>query len=261
MMNIDKNICMCLTTGRSGTNLLEELLSLAEDTCSLHEPTPYFSDHIEQVRQDPSVAVSFIRDEKLPFIQSVKENNYAETSHLFGKGFFEAFVELQIPFRLMILNRPPREVAKSLWRVGAIPARTDKGLKSLYHPDEQGVLQVENWSKLSNYQLCYWYCLEVERRKNIYRKICQDRNIPVAEISLEDLRDWEKFKDFTKSLGLTISEDVRAAFDRITSVKVNRKGKYFSKVPLIPLSIQEYQLWKKINDADLASEVEERYAA
>ena len=114
---IDKNIIMCLTTGRSGTNLLEKLLALAEDTHALHEPEPGFQHVLENVRHDPSSAVNFVRNRKLPAILAYPETNYAETSHLFGKGFFEAFVDLNIPFRLIILNRDPREVSKRLLRI------------------------------------------------------------------------------------------------------------------------------------------------
>ena len=75
MLQIDKNISMCLTTGRSGTNLLEELLSLADDTCALHEPAPYFSDHIVKVRDSEKHALYFVKNEKLPAILNIPEKN------------------------------------------------------------------------------------------------------------------------------------------------------------------------------------------
>ena len=260
MQKINKNIVMCLTTGRSGTNLLEELLALANDTCSMHEPAPYFSDHVKAVRDNPKAAIDFVKNEKIPAIEQIAESNYVETSHLFGKGFFEAFIELDIPFRLIILHRPPREVAKSMWRIGSIPARTEKGLISMYHPDSDDVLQVDNWQKLSNYQLCYWYCLEVERRKPMYKEICAQHNIPVAEISLTGVQDWESFKSFAGQLGLEIPESAREDYERLTATKVNRKAKYFSNIPLVPLSIQEKRLWKKIDNEKLRQEINQRYA-
>src|SRR5262249_18366644 len=110
---IGKNIIMCLTTGRSGTNLLEKLLALANDICAVHEPEPAFQHVLDDVRRDPLAAIAFVRDRKLPDILTRPGSHYAETSHLFGKGFFEAFVALSIPFRLVILNREPRNVAKS----------------------------------------------------------------------------------------------------------------------------------------------------
>lgn len=259
MTKIDKNIIMCLTTGRSGTNLLEKLLGLAEDTCSLHEPAPYFSDHVMQVRENPDHAIDFVRDEKLPAILAVPENNYAESSHLFGKGFFEAFIKLDIPFKLIILNRGPRTVAKSFWRIGTIPGRTEKGIISTYHPDEAGVLKLKNWQKLSNYQLCYWYALEVERRKAKYAEVCQTHNIPVVETSISQLKNWEKFKSFTAELGLSLPKDASAEHANITAKKVNRKRKYFGKLSFVPLSWQEHQVWKMIDRPDLAKQIKQRY--
>ncbi len=256
-----KNIVMCLTTGRSGTNLLQALLALASDTCALHEPEPAFHHVLEEVRLNPAAATAFVAGRKLPDILTRPGANYVETSHLFGKGFFEAFLELSIPFKLIVLDRPPREVAKSLWRIKTVPARTRLGRGFLLHPAQEGVLRIENWRRLSDYQLCFWYCLEVERRKTLCLCECARRNIPAAEISLEKLKDWESFRALCAACDLELPEGARARHAEISVRRVNPKSQFWPKIPLRPYARQEEGVWRALGaeGAALRKDVEQRY--
>jgi hypothetical protein len=263
LQRTDKNIIMCLTTGRSGTNLLEQLLALADDTCALHEPEPAFQQVLDEVRRDPNAAIAFVRDRKLPDILSRPGAHYAETSHVFGKGFFEAFVALGIPFRLVILNREPRQVAKSLWQLKTVPARTKRGLLFLLDPRQEGVVKLPGWEAMSDYELCYWYCLEMERRKSAYAAECRRRGIPVVEIALEQLKRWECFHKLCSELGLSLPAEARTRHAEITAHKVNRKPWRWPRFTLVPFGRQERKVWKALgNDAAaLRSAIEKRYGA
>jgi len=258
---IEKNIIMCLTTGRSGTNLLQELLALAQDICSEHEPAPRFHDVLAEVRHDPMAAISFVRDIKLPDIMARPGANYAETSCLFGKGFFEAFVALGIPFRLIVLNRHPRQVAKSYWRLKAVPARTARGDASLLRPDQPGVIPMPGWQRMSDYQLCFWYCLEIERRKAAYKQECKRIGIPVFETSIEELRDWTRFKSLCEELGLCLAGGVAEEHRNIMAVKVNHIGKSLPRFKFSPFAWEEERVWKALGEQGrvLRAEVETRY--
>lgn len=260
---VRKNIIMCLTTGRSGTNLLQKLLALTDDTCALHEPEPAFQSALADVSRDPEAAVFFVRNRKLPYILSRTEKNYAETSHVFGKGFFEAFITLEIPFRLIILDREPREVAKSHWRTRIVPRRTRLGREFLLDPAQRDVLSPKRWQLMTNYQLCYWYCLEVERRKTLYMKECRERGIPVVEISLDQLKDWNRFQQLCMTCGLTLPDSAKTAYDGIVADKVNAKSEHLEKSPLIPFAWQEKKVWKALGKEGkaLRAEVEARYHA
>jgi hypothetical protein len=260
---IDKNIIMCLTTGRSGTNLLQKLLALTDDTCALHEPEPAFQSVLADVSRDPGVALFFVRDRKLPYILSRAEKNYAETSHVFGKGFFEAFIALKIPFRLIILNREPREVAKSLWRTKIIPRRTKLGREFLFDPAQRDVFSPKRWHMMTNYQLCYWYCLEVERRKTLSMKECRKRGIPTVEISLEQLKDWNCFQRLCTACGLALPDTAKTSYNEIVADKVNPKSEHPEKLPLIPFAWQEKKVWQALGQEGkvLHAEVEARYNA
>jgi hypothetical protein len=256
-----KNIIMCLTTGRSGTNLLERLLALAEDICSKHEPEPAFQRVLDEVSNNPAAAISFVRDIKLPDILARPGSHYAETSHLFGKGFFEAFIALGIPFRLIVLNRDPRQVAKSLWRIRTVPGRTKSGKEFLLHPDQPGVMALPGWQRMSDYQLCFWYCLEVERRKSAYTEECTRRGIPVFATSIEELKDWMRFEAFCKNLGLSLRDGTSEEHHKIVAVKHNRKARHWPRFTLSPFAWQEKLVWKALGQEGsvLRAEIEARY--
>ena len=260
----NKNIILCLTTGRSGTTLLTRLLSLAADICSLHEPEPSFNGVILQlVRSNPDAAVDFVRDHKLPDILARPGHNYAETSHAFGEGFFEAFVSLRIPFRLVILNRDPHLVAKSFWRLNSIPARTTAALRWMLHPEQPGVLHLPQWKRMSDYQLCYWYCLEMERRKSSYAAVCRKSGIPVVEVAIEQLKDWTFFLTMCGELGLTIPTEARTKHAEITARKVHHMSQYWPKLSFVPLRWQEEKVWEALGKEgeELRPIIEARYGA
>ncbi|MCZ6680586.1 MAG: sulfotransferase domain-containing protein, partial [Candidatus Poribacteria bacterium] len=112
-----KNIVMVISPGRCGTEFLQKLLALVPDVFAAHEQEPNFETVLSRLRRNPWLAIEFCRESKLPFIASCSERNYVETSHLFGKGFFEAFLNLGLSFKLIFLHRNPRDVALSHLRV------------------------------------------------------------------------------------------------------------------------------------------------
>jgi len=260
---VNKTTFMCVTAGRSGTTLLAKLLALAEDICAVHEPEPAYHSVLSEVRQNPETAVSFVRDVKLPYILSRPERNYAETSFVFCEGFFEAFIVLDIPFRIIVLDRNPSDVAVSLWRIHAIPHRTADGREWLLDPVQRDVMQMPGWETMSDYQLCYWYCLEIERRKGLYIQQCRARNIPVAEVSLQQLLHWETFQELCEMCDLALPEAAKSAHHALVSRKVNTKDKFPMKVPKVPFAVQEQEVWDALGreTATLRSEISTRYRA
>ena len=95
----------------------------------------------------------------------------------------------------------------------------------------------------------------------MYTKVCVQNSINVCEISLNDLRDWKKFQSFISCMGLHVSADKKPLYDKITATKVNKKAKYFQKIPLWPLSWQEEGGWKALGGKGhaLKLNVEKRY--
>lgn len=182
-----KRTIFCLTSGRSGTAYLAHILQVAKDTLVFHEPEPAFQNVMRTAQTQPAVAATFVRDEKLPFIRSLTANIYVELSHLFAKGFVEHFVNEGLVPDVFILTRPWREVAASMYSLDTIPGRSDRALRYYLSPGDPTVRSPSNWEQLSDYQLCYWYCLETERRQNLYSQLLQGLGAATLKISLKEL--------------------------------------------------------------------------
>jgi hypothetical protein len=184
---INKRIVFTVTTGRSGTGYLASQLAYLPNIDCFHEPVPVFAEVMREAQRRPEAAHEFIAQKKLPFIASQKSLFYIETSHLFCKGFFEPLLALNVHPSLIFLKREHRQVALSLYRLDTIPVRTKKGEKYLLNPNDPGVLPIKNWHTLSDYQLCYWYCLEIERRSKEYFQTARDKNLCTVSITFDCL--------------------------------------------------------------------------
>jgi len=216
-----------VSAGRSGTKFLAKLLGLFPDTAAHHEPSPSFVHAMRHAQSNPEAALAFVRDHKLGAIARTPEARYVETSHLFGKGFAEAFIRLGVVPDVVILRRHPREIALSLLRMNSVPARTGLGVRYLLQPDDPGVLPFPGWTHATNYQLCFWYALEMERRQDHYAGVFRTLGTNVVESQLADLLDFESFRTLAGGLGFltTAERDLDRRYAEIAAVKHNSTGR------------------------------------
>jgi len=213
-----KQLVFTVTAGRTGTTYLTHLLALFPDITSLHEPDPSFVYVLRQAQHSPTVARRFLLEYKLPFIASHAPSRYAETGHMLCKGFFEPLLALGILPRIVFLRRHPRLIAASLQTRRTVPGRNKLGFKYLLHPRDPGVLPLPNWHALSDYQLCFWYALEIERRQRAYAELLASTGGVCADITLDELGDGTRFVDLADTLGL-----LDARVDRDTLLRRHRE--------------------------------------
>jgi hypothetical protein len=197
-----KKLVFTVATGRCGTAFFAEMLRLVPGSTSLHEPEPEYADVLRKVQQDPGRAHVFLVERKLPAIARDLSTIYIETTHLFCKGFLEPLLELDIVPSLLWIRREHRAIASSMYRGGTIPGRTDKGLRFYLSPDDPGVLSVKHWQQFHDYQLCYWYCLEIERRAKEYRAMYQENDWCWVETSLAEITTMRGMRKVVAGLGL-----------------------------------------------------------
>lgn len=214
-----------VTTGRSGTNLLQQMFDLLDDVVAEHEPEPKFSRVLRDVQRRPEAAREWLERVKLPAIAAVAGRVYVETSHLCGKGFLEPLLGCGVVPDLVILRRQARAVARSLFQLGTIPARTETGRNFLLQPDDPGVLPVPGWADLHDYQLCYWYCLEMERRARLYPEMVRARGGRVSEVTFAELLT-DGFPRIVRELDLesTVGADFLDRLTQARSTRVNDKA-------------------------------------
>ena len=84
---------------------------------------------------------------------------------------------------------------------------------------------VPAWKSWTDYQLCYWYCLEIQRRSAVYEKMALASGSKVVRIDLSELKQWKRYKAMLRDLGLPLP----GLMDRLRFVKnANRKAGDFS---------------------------------
>lgn len=176
----------CVSPGRCGTGYLASVLR-APGARIVHEPEPRFSEVGREAQFDPDVARAFWTERKLPAIDGQR---HIETSHVFVNGFAETLLGLDVDAGLLAITRNHRDVALSLWRRRSIPARTGRGREFLRHPDAPSLRALPRKKKpdrWTDYQLCFWHCLEVEARQLWLESVCDAQGRPFRWLAFDDL--------------------------------------------------------------------------
>jgi hypothetical protein len=255
-----KTLVFTVTTGRSGTKYLTALLSGIAGVSAYHEPQPDFASYMRRCQKQPETAFAFWLHLKLPFIAAAPGSVYAETSHLFCKGFLEAAILLGLRPKLIILSRAPSQVAWSLFERNTIPARSDMGLKYLLSPEDPGVMPLPGWSGMTDYQLCFWYALEIERRQIRYSEFARRLTITTVEVLQRDLGNPQIFKHMLNGLDLPVDENAVRQHAAVSQTLHNKNPRSLQKPE--DLESQESRVWQAIMSYEplLADMVVEKYA-
>jgi len=243
-----KRLIFTITPGRSGTGYLSRILNVHKEIASFHEPEPKFSDFMREVQSNPKIALDFWIKKKLPFIRNIKSKIYVETSHLFCKGFLHPLIDIGIIPDIIILKRSHREVALSLLQLKTIPGRTDKGLKFLLSPEDKDVIEIRNWHLLTDYQLCYWYCLEIERRQKSVEKYYLTTNSKIISITIDELSTIKGFKRLFEQFELPkLDLGSMCKYLFIKNIHINMKERKKSKIIVDNIEDQEKEVGKIFN--------------
>ena len=239
-----KRLIFTVTTGRSGTAYLTEVFNYMKNVHALHEPAPEYVEVLREAQSDRVVAEKFVVEKKLPAIARVEAPIYVETSHLACKGFLEVFLDHGLLPDLVIHRRPIRQISLSLLKMGTIPGRNEKALRFYLQPSDPGVLPLPGWERLSDYQLCFWYCLEIERRAQGYAALFKARGARVVETTLDGLKTLQGLDEVLKGLDLRMkfpSFFYRVRFLRNSRFKVNESSITKKKVA-IPINLNEQEM-------------------
>jgi hypothetical protein len=255
-----KTLVVTVTAGRTGTTFLTHLLALCPDTTSRHEPEPSFVPVLRLAQRDPALARRFLLEYKLPFVADVPTRRYVETGHLLCKGFLEPLLALGIAPGVVALRRAPRRVATSLLSRRTVPGRGKLGLKYLLHPGDAGVLPLPRWHRLTDYQLCFWYALEIERRQRAYRGPVAAAGGAWVDVTAEELGAAERFLAVAQALSLLDADTdraaLRAAHARVADVTHNPNA---AAIAVADPAAEEAAVWAAIGEPQLRHWVESRY--
>src|SRR5262249_10400743 len=151
-----------------------------------------FEHYLRRVQRNPAAASEFLLEHKLPAICRYPTKNYAELSNVFCKGFLEPMLQLGLIPSLVMLRRQPRLVALSLMERYSIPERTVYGFEFLLGPRDPGTLPLPGWRRMSDYQLTFWYALEIERRQQTYGRLLASLGGKLFDVTADELHDPER---------------------------------------------------------------------
>jgi len=256
-----KKLIFTVTAGRTGTKYLAQLLAAVPDTTALHDPDPSYRQLMRVAAQDPGIARAFFLQLKFKFMAAAPGAVYAETSHMFCKGFFVPLLQMGLRPCLVFLRRSPREVALSFLERDMVPTRTPLGNAYLLRPDDANVLPIPGWKKLTNYQLCFWYALAMERRQWRYAEFARSLELPAFDTTATELNAYPRFAAMLDRFGIPRGPELRREHAKISGTRHNA-----NTVKLAPsgdLDRQEEIVWDRTAAAEpmLRQVVTERYAA
>ena len=258
------NLVFTVTAGRSGTMFAHNLFSFLPNVTSEHEPAPAFHTYLRRINKDPAFAEEFLLSYKLPLIASLHTQNYVELSHAFCKGFLEPLLELAIRPNLILLRRDPRLIALSYLERYTVPERTFYGIEFLLSPRYARTLPLSGWRRMTDYQLIFWYALEIERRQREYSRLVRSCGGIVCDVTAMELHDFRCFVELAQTLcllGPAANQEALACHH----AAICRIGWNKNDGPLWhyegDLDREEEEVWRAVSLADpqLRSWVEERY--
>lgn len=191
------NICI----GRSGTSHLFKMTerfrgmsSFPERLKEIHSKSPTTPEMLSAVsvmpeaRENKEIVDNYVK-EVVTFISELDSNIFYQTSFLTSHGIIEGFLRLGIVPDFVVLERDPSLIAQSHYKLDMIPGRSEKGLRWCLHPEQKDVKYIKNWDKLNNYQLCYWYSLENQRRQDIYSRRLRNIGSNILKINISELNN------------------------------------------------------------------------
>lgn len=218
-------IVFAVTTGRSGTTYLRDVANILHDVQATHEPAPCFHDVMRIIQTEPQVAVPWLTS-KVHRLRYCPSPVYLEASHLFCKGFLEPWIDVVGAPDLIMWKRDSRKVALSLHRLGAIPGLSERALRWYLAPGDPDTYGVEDLDGKTDYQRCFWYVREIERRQQAYGERVESLGARTLRMDVEALNATAGFETLTDFLrGSPPDRLERLAFQRLVGKPVNLKAK------------------------------------
>jgi hypothetical protein len=94
-----------------------------------------------------------------------------------------------------------------------VAGRTWADKRYLISPKDRPFMQIADAQSLSDYQMCYWYCLEMEQRRDLNKLTCAEHGLASPAIETAGLNDPKARSRMVPDLGLGGDTNVAAAHD------------------------------------------------
>ncbi len=219
-----------LSSGRSGTAYLTSLLKGLPGLIALHEPEPKYQWQTLPLQNNAEHARKFVSGPKANWINQLPDATYFEASHYLAKGFMETWVEdcKMVPDAI-IIERDPRKIASSWYGLNVdFFTAPSYVLQHMLHPEDkrQLFLPLKNWKALNNYQLCYWYALEAQKRNAYYADYLTSKGGKVFITSLEALISGKDVIPLMEWLNIKLDEEMTSILMQRSKQRINDKNQF-----------------------------------
>jgi glycosyltransferase involved in cell wall biosynthesis len=219
----------CMSSGRSGTAYLTSLLKGIPGLIALHEPEPKYQWQTLPLQQNPAHAEAFVRNHKQPWIKQLPDATYFEASHYMHKGFFEAWLNTGLVPDIIVMQRELRAIALSWYGLNVDFFANPQFVKQhMLHPEDtrELFLPLPDWKSYNNYQLCYWYALEQQKRAEHYAKQISKKGAKVFTTSLEGLSSGKDIQPLLVWLGVKTDKRGMEIIHNRSKQRINDKNQF-----------------------------------
>ena len=243
-----EKLLLTLSSGRSGTAKLADILSHIPEMYAEHESDPPFKQMRKRNLTDRKSGKEFV-DLVFDKWQSQNRKYVAHTCPDATDGFIHHFLEKTIP-DFIVLRRPMREVALSMFKLNWIPGFNSKFSGLYAAPDEPYVLlNFHDWKKANHYQLCYWWCLESEARIQTYIPLVQTAGSKVWQTTLNEILTLNGINQMLSYFELPLLNSI--AIDKVNHYESLLNTLQFKKIipPDDQLDLWEKEIYERTNFA------------
>jgi len=92
-----------------------------------------------------------------------------------------------------------------MMQLDTIPGRSERGLRWYLSPDDpSNTTRLIDWMGMSDYQLCYWYCLEIERRMDVYADFVTRDGSICTSCTAKQVSTWHGLCSILEALDLPL---------------------------------------------------------
>lgn len=180
------------------------MFSAVKNVYSEHEGEPGF--HTVRL-SSTRIKNKFVKD-KISQYESTGMQNIVHTGHMMGLGFLEKIASSVQINDCIVAQRPWREIATSMFLLDWIPYKQKFIVPWYSGPNETGVLSYDGYEKAHPYQLCYWWCLESDRRIKEQITMLQNKGVNIHYVNIIELLSLENFNFLLSNLKLDSVKEI-----------------------------------------------------
>ena len=187
------HLIFCISTGRSGTNYLSELLSTGKDVDAHHEVQPMMTGvYIDMINNKPLKSSYGARKYKSKFLKKYIKNiprkkTYIEMSHMFIKTFYDVVMDSFKNVRIIILKRDIIDTIKSFYELNYFSNDSYAWRDWMMSPNAvtSTMKTIGEDESMTQIELIISYLMDMEIRTQKFKK--KYKNTKIIEANIEEL--------------------------------------------------------------------------